>query len=273
LKDPQQERPKKQEGKRLAFFIPFRDQPQDSLNQGAGRADNLIQWLEYMRNNLPPQIIGNSHVFIIEQTHESGLFNKGSLFNIGFDHLFHDNNTPSFDYMVFHDVDQVPDQSIISFIYDYRAVPTKLIARTTWNYTTTVDDRNVTSPPANERLLGTYDVGGVLMMTPDHYRCTNGFSNIMSGWGGEDDNMAIRINHHISGYRIVENGQFRGLHHPRVSGLDETHQFQRKMKLVHNHSFSGMNDLLYSIVKTMEWDMEGWPVTRLLVHPENVYTF
>jgi hypothetical protein len=137
-----------------------------------------------------------------------------------------------------------------------------------------VDDRNGTSPvPANERPLATFDVGGVLMMTPDHYRRTNGFSNMMSGWGAEDENMAMRINRQIGGYDILENGQFWGLHHPRVSGLHETQQYKLKMRFAYNDTLSGLSDLLYTVVNTTEFDVKGWPVTRLLVHPQNVYKF
>jgi hypothetical protein len=35
-------------------------------------------------------------------------------------------------------------------------------------------------------------VGGVLAMTPEHYKMTNGFSNSFWGWGGEDDDMETR---------------------------------------------------------------------------------
>ena len=35
-------------------------------------------------------------------------------------------------------------------------------------------------------------VGGVLAISPLHYRQVNGFSNIYWGWGGEDDDMYKR---------------------------------------------------------------------------------
>lgn len=42
--------------------------------------------------------------------------------------------------------------------------------------------------------------GGVSAMTKEHFRLVNGFSNVFSGWGGEDDDMANRIKAH--GLRI-----------------------------------------------------------------------
>lgn len=42
--------------------------------------------------------------------------------------------------------------------------------------------------------------GGVSAMTKEHFKLVNGFSNVFSGWGGEDDDMANRIKAH--GLRI-----------------------------------------------------------------------
>ena len=44
----------------------------------------------------------------------------------------------------------------------------------------------------NYKLPYTSLIGGVLAMTKEHFFRVNGFSNIFWGWGGEDDDMAIR---------------------------------------------------------------------------------
>lgn len=36
-------------------------------------------------------------------------------------------------------------------------------------------------------------IGGVLMMTPTMYKTLNGFSNMYWGWGGEDDDLSLRL--------------------------------------------------------------------------------
>lgn len=36
-------------------------------------------------------------------------------------------------------------------------------------------------------------IGGVLILTYDMYRNLNGFSNLYWGWGGEDDDLALRL--------------------------------------------------------------------------------
>ena len=45
----------------------------------------------------------------------------------------------------------------------------------------------------NDYKLYTKTVGGVLLMTKEHVDKTNGFSNEFWGWGGEDDDMSLRI--------------------------------------------------------------------------------
>ncbi len=36
-------------------------------------------------------------------------------------------------------------------------------------------------------------IGGVLLLTFDMYKTLNGFSNLFWGWGGEDDDLALRL--------------------------------------------------------------------------------
>ena len=156
-------------GKKLVIIIPFRDSA-DGRSQGKGRRDNLRQWLAYMRSYLPEDIVSNSHVYIVEQT-EKGVFNKGLMFNAGFNVVEFDG---SCDYMVLHDVDQIPDSKQDNRIYYYRSRPAKLIDTTT---------RRATENSTEEvRKLLKNNVGGALMVTPAVYRLVNGYSN---NFGGE----------------------------------------------------------------------------------------
>jgi beta-1,4-galactosyltransferase 1/beta-1,4-galactosyltransferase 2 len=38
--------------------------------------------------------------------------------------------------------------------------------------------------------------GGATVVRADQFRKLNGYSNMFWGWGGEDDDMSKRINHH-----------------------------------------------------------------------------
>ena len=98
------------------------------------------------------------------------------LMNVGFTEAMQDY---SWDCCIFHDVDLLPE-----------------------------DDRNLYTCPTQPRHMSVavdkfkYKLpyktifGGVAALSVDHFRKLNGFSNQFWGWGGEDDDMAKRIQHH-----------------------------------------------------------------------------
>ena len=239
------------ETKHLAIVIPFRES-KDPRSQGIDREKNLRQWLDYMSGFLRPELIAVTTIYIIELTQE-GIFNKGFLFNAGFDYIMKSNTPPH--YLIFHDVDQIPRKTC-SACYDYRSSPTKLIRETTRQ------EGNKTV----KRKLSPSNVGGALMMTPDIYRKVNGYSNILAGWGIEDDNMGYRIKRFNGGYRVLTPGAFTGLPHARVPGLDTTEQFQKNAANAHETE-TGVSNLQYKVSGETEALVKKLNVVRLVVEP------
>jgi hypothetical protein len=238
----------------LAFIIPlFRE-----LSSGSGpsqeigrRQYNLQQWLEYMRDYLPDDVIAKSHVYVVEQT-QTGILNKGLLFNAGFDYI---DNIGGYEYMILHDVDQIPTEKQDPEIYYFHPQPSKLIGETTrkvaWNAT------------EEKRKLSPSNIAGALMITPHTYKRVNGFSNNCGGWGGEDDNMAKRIKRFERRY-ILLGGKFRELYHERVHGFDSRDQL--KSNCAHLEDFeSGLSDLEFRLLNVTQSAIRGWNVTRLQV--------
>ena len=298
----------------LAIIIPFRESKEinDGKSQGLRREENLKLWLEYMINYLPQDIIDHSAVFVIEQT-QFGVFNKGALCNAGFDYVFNSNHTNRngvvFDYMILHDVDQIPKDDQSSDIYRYYTVPVKPAtvgggsggagpaafaaaggnsSSTTTYYKpaklirTTTRKVNATAKEL-PRSLFTGNVGGALLITPEVYIAVNGYSNNFGGWGGEDDNMAKRLQKkRRSKYRYttttngadidnkshqrdlvsysfdydILDGNFRELYHDRVYGLD-TNEQMKKNRAQLNDFTSGLSNLKYNIINiTSEYKMK-----------------
>merc|ERR1712216_356494 len=130
-------------------------------------------------------------------------FNKGALFNVGYFVTKEEH-----DYMVLHDVDQVPETKEND--YKYREKPTHLLRVTSqWDY----------------KDIHSHIVGGALMITYTAFERTNGYSNVFWGWGNEDANMANRLKRHGGYNRLsVAVGRYRELPHERVWGLDTTPQ-------------------------------------------------
>lgn len=241
---------------RLAIVIPFRES-KDGRSQGVDREINLRQWLDYMSHFLNPELLAVAKVYVVEQSQE-GVFNKGFLFNAGFDYIMK-SATPC-DYLVFHDVDQIPQKSCKE-CYKFKSSPTKLIRETTRKDSDT--DKEVA------RKVSMSNVGGALMMTPVAYRKVGGYSNVLAGWGIEDDNMAWRIRRFSGGFRVLMPGQFRGLPHQRVHGLDETDQFSKNVKNIHE-TVSGLSDLHYDLLGENTFQVSWLSVVRIVVKQATV---
>lgn len=107
-------------------------------------------------------------VYVINQNNNN-LFNRGALFNIGFDIL-----KDYFDYFVFHDVDLLPIKSDYSYSNNILHL-SKYVSQFEYK-------------PIYYNIFG-----GVVKIPRDTYQNINGFSNKFEGWGGEDDLIRRRI--------------------------------------------------------------------------------
>jgi len=176
-KDTVNKRAKKREGQiSVAIIVPFRD-----LHVAQRRKEHLNRFIPHMENFLSSQEgIYRFHVYIIEQTDDGRKFNRGKLLNIGFDLACKDevNLGFCFDSFIFHDVDLLPVGSVIGGYYaKYPRRPIH-IARC-WNRYN-----------ANPKYFG-----GVVAFSKADYQRIDGFPNIYWGWGGEDDELQIRVKH------------------------------------------------------------------------------
>lgn len=241
----------------LAILIPFRDSPDDTRSQGIGRTDNLRQFIDYMDTflqHLPTRFV------VIEQT-QGGVFNKGLLFNAGYDTIKNDNDN-TVDYLVLHDVDQIPIHP--KNTYHFKDIPTKLIHETTRKTSHNGTDQ--------VRHLSTLNVGGAFQISTQNYVSVNGYSNRFGGWGLEDDNMAYRVKTILGNYNVLDKsvGQYRELYHDRVWGLDENQQFKNN-SVLGTELESGLSDLKYKLVQRSTSpflpNSKNHLVDRLLIEP------
>ncbi|XP_068736891.1 beta-1,4-galactosyltransferase 4-like [Montipora capricornis] len=145
---------------KVAVIVPFRD-----------RHEHLNIFLRHMHQFLRWQLL-DYRIFVIEQA-DNERFNRGMLMNVGFTEA---RKVENFSCIVFHDVDLLPE-----------------------------DARNDYSCPSSPRHMSTavnsmeYKLkyktlfGGVEGFWAEHYSQVNGFPNRFWGWGGEDDDLYIRI--------------------------------------------------------------------------------
>ena len=106
-------------------------------------------------------------------------FNKGRLFNTAVRYIQQKNLNITC--MILHDVDLLPEDD-----GNFYTCESKHPKHTT---------SRVRSLGTNTGYMRYYEflVGGVLLLSFDMYKKINGFSNSYWGWGGEDDDLALRL--------------------------------------------------------------------------------
>ncbi|CAN7937161.1 unnamed protein product [Ixodes hexagonus] len=154
---------------RVAILIPYRD-----------REDHLRVFLYNMHQMLPRQQIDYG-IFVIEEA-GNAKFNRAKLFNVGYLEAL---ALYDYDCFIFHDVDLIPEDD--RNLYTCPEQPRHMsVAIDTMHY------RRV----AIVTLPYTGIFGGVSALNKKHMKLVNGFSNQYWGWGGEDDDMSYRLQHH-----------------------------------------------------------------------------
>ncbi|CAF2519639.1 unnamed protein product [Rotaria sp. Silwood2] len=106
-------------------------------------------------------------------------FNKGRLYNAGIRYI--EQQSLNITCLILHDVDLIPEND--GNFYSCESRHPK-------HTTTRVRQLNST-----HRYARYYEflIGGVLLLTLDMYKSVNGFSNLYWGWGGEDDDLSLRL--------------------------------------------------------------------------------
>lgn len=136
---------------------------------------NREKHLLYLLHNLHPFLQRQQLHYAIYIIHQAGdaTFNRAKLLNVGYLEAIKDFSWECF---IFHDVDLVPENDHNLYICDQQ--PKHLVV-----------GRNATGYKL--RYKGYF--GGVTAMTKDQFFRVNGFSNNYWGWGGEDDDLRIRV--------------------------------------------------------------------------------
>ncbi|XP_040908030.1 beta-1,4-galactosyltransferase 4 [Toxotes jaculatrix] len=144
----------------VAILIPHRN-----------RERHLLYLLHHLHPFLQRQQLHYA-IYVIQQAGEA-TFNRAKLLNVGYLEALKDYSWECF---IFHDVDLVPENDHNLYVCDKQ--PKHLVV-----------GRNATGYKLHYK--GYF--GGVTAMTKEQFHQVNGFSNTYWGWGGEDDDLRIRV--------------------------------------------------------------------------------
>lgn len=182
------------------------------------REEHLKVFLDVIKNRVKE----NFDVLIVEQDNEKP-FNKGKLSNIGFDI-----KKNSSDYFCFHDVDMIPQEDVD---YSYTETVTHLASKVSqFSYK-----------------LPAYDYfGGVILFNKGSFEKINGFSNDYWGWGGEDNDLYLRVTKNKIEWNRKE-CTFESLPHKKNYVKVEHDENVKKLYSNYDFNLDGLNNLSYKI--------------------------
>ncbi|XP_061484376.1 beta-1,4-galactosyltransferase 4 [Rhineura floridana] len=203
---------------RVAILIPHRY-----------REKHLLYLLEHIHPFLQRQQLDYG-IYVIHQA-GTAKFNRAKLLNVGYLEALKEEN---WDCFIFHDVDLVPENDFN--IYTCASQPKHLVV-----------GRNSTG----YRLRYQGYFGGVTALTREQFSKVNGFSNNYWGWGGEDDDLRIRVE--MQKMKVVRPpphvAKYTMIFHTRDHGNEENEQ---RMNLLHQVSrvwkTDGLNSCSYKLL-------------------------
>ena len=147
---------------KLGIIVPYRD-----------RYFDLVEFKSHITKHLSDSGI-NYYLIIVEQDDEKS-FNRGKLLNIGTIYA----KKLGCDYVVFHDLDMLPEK----VDYSYSDIPLHLAT-------------NLIGTEDFNRIVFDQYFGGVTLFPIKTFEEINGYSNNYWGWGYEDDDLLYRCKHY-----------------------------------------------------------------------------
>lgn len=208
---------------RLALIICYRN-----------RENHLKLFLNNIHSFLKQQQLDYT-IFVVNQ-HGQEQFNRAALFNVGYLEAM---KLYSFDCFIFHDVDLLPED--LRNLYKCGDRPRHM---------------SVAVDKFNYRLLYSTLFGGVTAFSLADFIGARGYPNVYWGWGGEDDDMYLRVKRKlkktITRYPIdiARYVMIRRFNH--VSGRANPHRHQ----------------ILYS---KYDYDLDGFNSTKYQLHDLRFY--
>ncbi|XP_028315406.1 beta-1,4-galactosyltransferase 7 [Gouania willdenowi] len=215
---------------RLALIVPFRE-----------RFDELMVFVPFIHTFLNQKKIRHKILVINQVDHYR--FNRASLINVGY--LESGNDT---DYLAMHDVDLLPQNQELDYGFPHQG------------------PFHVASPELHPLYHYKTYVGGILLLTKQHYSMCNGMSNRFWGWGREDDEFYRRLRKAelqlfrpkgiTTGYQT-----FLHVHDPAWRKRDQKRVAAQKQEQFKVDPEGGLTNLRYQVVSKQELTISGAPCT------------
>jgi predicted glycosyltransferase involved in capsule biosynthesis len=190
----------------MILIVPYRD-----------RLEHLQKFVEHYKG---------LKILVVEQANDK-LFNRGKLFNVGF-------NESKDDIVIFHDVD--------------------LLVHDSWCYLELDESMGAVHLSGlceqfNYKVPYETCFGGVTAFDSDSFLKCNGFSNDFWGWGGEDDDLYNRAKLAGINVRFAQN-KYYSLKHEKQP-ITQHYQINKRLCTQTDKTWlkSGLNSMRYEVIK------------------------
>ncbi|GAV01396.1 hypothetical protein RvY_12118 [Ramazzottius varieornatus] len=225
---------------KVAIILPYRDRPEH---------------LRIFLNNIHPILRRQQldyGIFVVEQ---AGLtkFNRGTLMNVGYVEA---RKSYDYDCFIFHDVDLLPENDRNLYSCPGLGARHMSVAIDKFNY----------------HLPYKTILGGISAFTDAQFAKINGFPNIYWGWGGEDDDLSIRVRSHgfnitrypaaIARYKMIK-------HDADPSNPANPVRFELLKFAAKRFKSDGLNNLKYKLIDSQLRPLYTWLLVDIGSPPDS----
>ncbi|KAI3385984.1 hypothetical protein SNEBB_001229 [Seison nebaliae] len=192
------------------------------------REEHLRKFLGFIHPFLRRQ--NANYIIIVVEQNNGNSFNRGMLFNIGFLEVVRSTN--NIDCFIFHDVDLLPENANLP--YRCGSLPIHLAnAMSKFKY----------------RMPYPRFAGGVTVFSGSQYYQINGHSNEFWGYGGEDDELALRMKelstHNFFRYP-PQQSRMTMIKHDRNTFIENKYDMLTGVRK--RFRYEGLNSIVYDII-------------------------
>ncbi|KAL7056676.1 hypothetical protein AAHC03_020614 [Spirometra sp. Aus1] len=228
------------ESEKVAIIVPYRN-----------RKEHLFRFLTRMLPFLSKQ--RKQYVIIVTEQAGNQSFNRAKLFNVAVKEIRKSapgDRLHGINCFIFHDVDKVPTSP--STVYE--------CGRNVRQLTTAFRSE------CGTRWLYDSFMGAATALSWEHLEKTNGFSNIFFGWGGEDDDLSLRLR--VNNITVDRPSQVDGIfdefdtNHPRDMNPDRI-ILSSMDNVASRWRTDGINQTRYELLCRIDYDLFVWILVSL----------
>ncbi|KAL7056675.1 hypothetical protein AAHC03_020615 [Spirometra sp. Aus1] len=223
------------ESEKVAIIVPYR-------NRKAHLSKFLTRMLPFLRTQK------RQYVIVITEQAGNQSFNRAKLFNVAVKEIrksVSGDRLHGIDCFIFHDVDKVPVS--LSTVYECG----KNVRQLT----------NAFRSETGTKWLYKEFLGAVTALSWEHLEKINGASNIFYGWGGEDDDLAIRLR--LNNIGVDRPAYFDGI----FDEFDSNHSREKnpgRFKLISEENVAsrwredGIAQTRYELLSRIDYELFVW---------------